>query len=350
MLPRSAWLAVALICFSFPALADLVYTCDASIGSATCADLNGSSVSGVYSSIFSSSLTADIYITYGNVGLGQSNTPITSVSYSTYYNALAASTDDPTALASLGTGGDPLGSDSNDQVDITPALANELNITANNANTNGLEADGVTSCTLGTSGCYNGVITIASGVGYFFPSSPSAAPPSGPPYLYDFYSIVEHETDEVLGTFSCIGAQSGAAYDQCNSFDTNAAAPDLFRYASPGTRSFLNSASGTPAYFSIDGGVTDIADYNNSPNGEDYGDWIGSYPYMVQDAEGSSNASLDISTDAGTNSNQYPRPEVAVLDAIGYNLIVAPEPGTFGLLAAGFTALVLFGGRARRSV
>jgi len=91
-----------------------------------------------------------------------------------------------------------------------------------------------------------------------------------------------------------------------------------------------NTCSGSSAY----------SDYNNCPTGGDYGDWLSIYPYLVQDAEASPDAKLDISTDVGVNANHYFRPEVAVLDAVGYNL-AAPEPGTLGLLSVSLGILVL---------
>ena len=45
---------------------------------------------------------------------------------------------------------------------------------------------------------------------------------------------------------------------------------DLFRFTSPGTRLFSGSATAPAAYFSIDGGVTDIADYGRTSDPSDF--------------------------------------------------------------------------------
>jgi hypothetical protein len=328
-------LAAALLALgTVPVNASILYTCDASIGAGTCASLNGSSVSNIYSSVFSNA-NANIYITYGNPGVGSSSFNVTSVPYAQYYAALAASTDDPSALASLNPVVDPLvpyGNTDGD-IDVTAALANALGLSVNGAETAGVEADGVTSCTLGNAGCYNGVITMQTSSQWDFPPN---APPSGA--WVDFYYVVEHETDEILGTSSCIGTSDGAAADQCGSTDASPA--DLFRYASAGTRSFLSTANGTTAYFSTDSGGTPIAYYINSPIGEDYGDWATGGTVLVQDADASTDAIADIATDGGS--------EIAVLDAVGFNLASSsvPEPGTLGL--AGMSLAVLMLARARR--
>jgi hypothetical protein len=321
---------------SLPALATLTYTCDSNIDLAqagTCAALNGSSVAGVYGSIFSN-VNANIYIEYGPVGIGASSFGLTSVTYAQFYTALAGSTDNATALASLPSGSDPLLAlgNTNGNISVTSALASALNLTANGADTAGVQSDGVTGCTLGGAGCYNGVIAISNGGGFVFPANLTDPVSS---LTLDFYSVVEHETDEVLGTLSCIASIGGAAVDQCGSTDASPA--DLFRYASAGTRTYLTTATGTPAYFSIDGGNTIIDTYINDVNIGDYGDWALSYPYRVQDGEASGGVNLDISTDGGS--------EVAALNAVGFSLAV-PEPGTFGLLGVGLSLLAM--ARARR--
>ena len=45
---------------------------------------------------------------------------------------------------------------------------------------------------------------------------------------------------------------------------------DLFRFTSPGTRLFLGNATAPPAYFSVDGGNTKIADYGQTSDASDF--------------------------------------------------------------------------------
>jgi hypothetical protein len=119
-------------------------------------------------------------------------------------------------------------------------------------------------------------------------------------------------------------------------------AADLFRYSAAGTRSYLSTANGTTAYFSINGGTTNIAGYNNSPNGADYGDFD-SASLRIQNAFGSPGINgLDITNDGGS--------EIQVLDAVGYNLTsnsstATPEPGTMLLFGS---SLAMFAGFAFR--
>ena len=214
---------------ALPALASITYTCDPNIDATeagTCSALNGSTVSGIYSSIFSD-VTANIYIQYGPTGVGQSSFDVTPVSYSQYYAAL------PAYSAACCSSTDPLAyGNTSGNIDVTAALASALGLTENGASTAGVEADGVTACTLGTTGCYNGVITINNQGGFYFPLSPSDPAQAG----VDFFYVVEHETDEILVTSSCLVTDNGMPGDQCAS--TDAAPADLFRFASAGTPSF----------------------------------------------------------------------------------------------------------------
>jgi hypothetical protein len=322
----------------------IVYTCDPTIDAAvagTCLTLN-STIAGIYSSTFSNA-NAKIYITYGTTGLAQSLQYYTNVTYTAYANALTldeTDANDVTAVNSLGgTTTNPVAS--GDGVALTSALATTLNL-AVAAGSSGITSTNA-QCTLGTAGCYNGVVTLTNAANTFYYRS--GGQPAG---TYDFYTAVEHETDEVLGTSSCITgsgnnpATIATSVNCTNHLPANPAvgvsAPDLFRYASSGTRSYLATANASLAYFSINGGTTNIASYNNQPNGADYGDW-NSASDRVQNAFGTPGTNgFNITNDGGS--------EIAVLDAIGYTLTSSvPEPGTGVLLAA---ALAVLAGLARR--
>jgi hypothetical protein len=116
----------------------------------------------------------------------------------------------------------------------------------------------------------------------------------------------------------------------------------LFRYASPGVRSFsqnpnvagCNNGPGAPAaFFSINGGVTNLNQFNNCDNGGDYGDWITHTPTQVQDAftNGTGNPALTTASS-----------EVVALDVIGYTLVQqqVPEPTSIMLLGTGLAMAI----------
>jgi len=201
----------------------------------------------------------------------------------------------------------------------------------------GTTAGGSACFTPGSGGCYNGIITLndptdlailTSGQGYYYGTGPQ------PANDYDIFSVIEHETDEVLGTSSCIDTGGGSLSDGCAG-STNASAVDLFRYSAPGTRVLESTTPG--AYFSDNGGATAIGpDYNTLANGNDYADFVTNSStncVEVQTTNGCLGAAPDISTDGGS--------EVTILDAVGYNLKptstgpVVPEPNTLALLGSG---------------
>ncbi len=323
----------------------ITYTCDSSFNVAAnnapanaCAALNGSSVAGIYSNIFNN-VNAKIYIQFGNAGVASSDTGLLSVPYSTYYGALSTLSTD-SAVQSL-TLSDPLTAygNTNETIDVTAALGSALGLAG--ASTAGIVADaasptGYDACDLSGPGtCYNGYITMAQGVSFFY--YPTSSADNGNGSQVDFYNVAQHETDEILGTISCIGADGGGnPFDQCGNSDASPA--DLFRYASQGTRSFLTTANGSLAYFSTDGGMTNISTYVNTPGIGDYGDWAFLGPVKVQNALVSSGYA-DLTTDGGS--------EIAVLNAVGFNLnSQVPEPATWGLIGASLTILAF--GRARR--
>ena len=52
--------------------------------------------------------------------------------------------------------------------------------------------------------------------------------------------------------------------------------PDLFRYSAVGVRDLTTGRNGSTAYFSINGGTTNLGSWNNNPNNGDLADWYGS--------------------------------------------------------------------------
>jgi hypothetical protein len=152
---------------------------------------------------------------------------------------------------------------------------------------------------------------------------------------YDAMRLIDHEINEILGL--------GSILPSTTDFTGNTAIrpQDLFRFAAPGLRS-LTTNSGASAYFSIDGGVTDLIGLSQTPNG-DYGDWASAacnpLPRpLVQYAFTCPNQIADM---------RWNSPEAINLDVIGYDL-ATPEPPASSLLAAGMALLCLVRPRAWR--
>jgi hypothetical protein len=232
------------------ASAGITYTCDPTVDAATCNYLN-TTVAAMYSSTFTNA-NANIYITFGTTGLASTQTAFNVVTYSQYLTALtthASGAIQAAAIAALNANDTAPYSTGN--VNITAALAEALGLAG--VTDNGVPAGSPNSCTLGTAGCYNAEITVTNdpGTPLYFDNLGGAEPSDA----YDFYATVEHETDEVLGTSSCINDTS-ALNDDCDFFGAGTpSAADLFRYSAPGTLVLDSSLDTTPgAYFSYDGG------------------------------------------------------------------------------------------------
>jgi hypothetical protein len=223
----------------------LTYTCAPGVAVATCNYLN-TAVAGLYNSTFTNA-NADIYIQYGATGLGSSNTVFNGTTYFNYLLALANNPDKDAlqnsalnALANFDTGQYGFGN-----VALTTALDTTLGFSG---------AAGLTStdviCTIGSAGCYDGVITITNNPGTPLYYDNLGGPE--PSNAYDYYAVVQHETDEVLGTSSCISTQSPSLSDTCNVFGTGTpSAVDLFRYSAPGSLVLDSSLSTAPALISL---------------------------------------------------------------------------------------------------
>lgn len=219
-------------------------------------------------------VTVNILFQEMGTGLGQSETWIGTIPYSSYYNALVAdskTTNDTIALAHV-TGGpnNPVNGGAN----ITLPLA-------------GLRALGFTA---NSPTNWDSIVSLNTSIMNYTrpPLDPSA---------YDLQATVTHEMDEVLGTSSGVG-------------QANIHPPDLFRYTSAGARSF--TTAGDDAWFSIDGAIN-LVQYNQDPSG-DYGDWWSSSPPAVprvQDAFATPGVTPDLAE------------ELIVLDVVGWDLVPA---------------------------
>jgi hypothetical protein len=310
----------------------VTFTCDPAVAASTCTYLN-TTVAGYYNSTFTNA-NASIYIQYGTTGLAATSQVTSDVSYSAYVAALSANPSKDalqiSALSSLNTSAAaPYGGGN---VTLSTALGTALGFT----NLSGINAAGTAACAFGSAGCYDASITVTNdpGTPLFYRNGVVA------PDEYDFYTTVEHEIDEVLGTASCVNTNGSPISNNCGPGQPSAA--DLFRYSSAGNLVLDSSLSTTPgAYFSYDNGVTNGANgnvYNTLDNGDDYGDFVSfcpGGPLSVQDAEGCPGTSgLDITNDGGA--------EINILDAVGYDLnpsAAAPEPSTIMLLGVGLLGI-----------
>jgi hypothetical protein len=248
----------------------------------------------MYETQITNSITVNITFQEMGSGLGQSSTFLNTITYNQYLAALAAHSSgdavDNSALANLPAGpNNPVNGTT--MVDVTTANLRAL----------GFSASVATDSTIGLN------TAITNYTGKTFNAS-----------FYDLLSVVEHEIDEALGLGSNLdtGSTTGDIRPE-----------DLFRYAAPGVRSYSLSTSAT-SYFSIDGGVTDLVNFNQAgpPGGSDYGDWeTGGGPVRVQDAFGTPGVTPVYGV------------EGTALDAIGYNFAQTsvPEPSTLWLMTLG---------------
>ncbi len=270
----------------------------------------------VYQQDFTNNINVPIDFTEMSSGLGESFYSLTSVNYLDFRNALATEPTSSIRTTALNS----LPSQSAEPVPGTSGT--QLLLTA--ANVNAMIASGQLSSSYAVRTTLDGTISLNTSITY-----PGGA---GSPSGYSLETVVMHEINEVLGLGSALpdfGTASG---------DLNAPRPeDLYRYAADGTRSFSTSATGS-VYFSLNG-TTDLAQFNNTNTGGDYGDWAsnplpaGASP-QVQDAfiTGGQNITL------GSN-------EFAALQAIGY--VQVPDPATIALLAAGLLAALTLSPRKK---
>jgi PEP-CTERM motif len=322
----------------------IVPTFDTTItGSANAADIeaaiNGSisMIEGLYSTF--NSVTDNVYFYQLPIEpLGFNLTSVYKISYADYTNGvkddLAVNPDNTilaTAIANLGKGNDAGGG--------SPIAATSGLLRSLGAWTPGcLSATGDINC--GASDhSFDSIIILGSA----HPLDYTRPIPPFPPVEYDAIGIIEHELDEALGGGGLVSTLNVIATGPCpgglfcDAFGTL----DLYRYSAPNTPSFTTSPDAT-AYFSVDGGTTDIVGFNQNSNGDlaDFGPSItpcsngtfGGPDAFIQDEMSCNNQQAEGYTTAS--------PEYAMLLSIGYDPAAVPEPGTLiGGALLGFAAL-----------
>ena len=150
---------------------------------------------------------------------------------------------------------------------------------------------------------------------------------------YDFEGVAAHEIAEVLGRITGLTGSNPQ-------FRTSL---DLFRYSAAGQ---LGYAFKSPAYFSIDGGVTDLGDF--SYNSGDRSDWLVAGVGATDAQAATAKKGVDYSVSVA---------DLTALDALGWggtnlgdtkmwtptmiarSFMGVPEPGAWGMMLLGAAAL-----------
>src|SRR4051812_21482944 len=109
--------------------------------------------------------------------------------------------------------------------------------------------------------------------------------------------FVSHEFFEGMGRQFLAGAAFGGASHGYEPLD-------LFHYSSSGVRDLVGT---TPGYFSINGGVTNLNNFNTNPGG-DFGDWA---------ASAGNDAALAFSNSGVVNA--FTSTDLQVMDVLGWD-------------------------------
>jgi len=254
-----------------------------------------------YSSALASPVTVNIKVSWGRVAnsvlsstaLGASVDQL--VGYKTYaqvaalLNAAATTNSDLTAIAALPAVMPAAGN----QYVIPRALAKALGVIPANSTT------------------IDGYIGFGSGVAFTFNNSNGVTAGT-----YDFATIASHELSEVLGRITGL----------FTSAPTFATPLDVFRYSAPGVTSFSYTAA---AYASIDGGVTSLGWFNNSPYGGDRGDWL-----TIPGISDTQAAFLPMAT-----QYQLSPADLRLLDAMGWNGMPTLDAIAQGIVGSNVTSV-----------
>ena len=240
-------------------------------------------------SMFTDAVTVTVNVGYGEVAnnslgtaLGASLTNMTSLSYSSLYNALKAdnkTATDAAVVASLPSAASPI---SNATYWTSTAEAKALGLAS------GTTVDGSVGFGLSapfTYGMTNTTGTVLAGT-------------------YDFFATAVHELTEIMGRTMQTGNVVGG-------FTGSYMALDLLHYSAAGTRDLSATTAG---YFSVDGGTTNLGAFNIAAGG-DAGDWSSTVSMDAFDAFASSGVLNTMSAN-----------DLKVMDAIGWDQTTSAPP------------------------
>ena len=271
----------------------------------------------VYETDFTNPVNVSILFTADeSVGLGQSSTYFNTVSYTDYranlFTTKALGTDSTTFENFIpNTTTNPVNGST--QVSATLAELRSLGFSGEDA----------------PLGQYDSTISFKTSIINLSNTGPQD------PAKYSLFSVASHEIDEVLGFGSALNGLNNGDPAPVGAIGTL----DLFRYSSPGVHSFTTNVNES-AYLSVDGGTTNLVNFNQTQGG-DFHDFASSPGTpRVQDAFGTPGSSPTLGV-----------AEFTALEDIGYNRsnpTVAPEPSQLAapaFIAFGMLGLIL---RARK--
>src|ERR1051326_1588128 len=253
----------------------------------------------IYQSLFTNSITVNIHVQFGNVGLGHSLTKRCGVSYATWRGALDAN--------SVAHGENTFAAEGIATLPATNPFATTL-VAMRTANARALGfSDSVCQSTPADP---DSTLTFTNVPGTFeYTGIPT-------PGLFDFQDSAEHELNEALGIGSRLTGLANNDPVPSDFFE----AEDYFRYGLGGTR-LISTDPAAKVYFSFDGGQRLFAQFNQDVNNGDRNDWIYACLF-IQDTNACVNSMVSIGSPS----------EITVLQTLGYNPVpLTPASGSLFL-------------------